>query len=470
MPWRSAIQPQHVVRRRLIRVLACGDVALTAIAMSVGLASRSTTLWGASSTEEAWVRFTVEAVLGVLLLVLWNVGLWVQGTRRFDVLNSGAREYQRLTYVALVMFGLVITVSYSFKLEIARGFVLVTFPLGWALLCIWRAAFHTFVTRRATRTRYRPRAVVVDAAQTLDEVTERALRQVPAMDVVSTLGLDEPMQQLGDIGYELAEHDADYLYLGPSLAAVPGFLTELAWLLSGSEIRVIVGTRLMDRQEPTFTVTSILGGRHLVMNEPELDAAQRFQKRALDLVITVPAMFVLLPLILLLALLVKLTSRGPAFYGQERVGLKGETFTMLKLRTMVQHADELLPELLAQNEAAGPLFKMAHDPRITRFGRFLRKFSLDELPQFFNVLVNDMTLVGPRPSLPSEVAQYETVERRRLMAKPGLTGLWQISGRAHLTWEEALGADIEYIYNWSMWLDIWIMLMTVPEVVFGRGE
>jgi exopolysaccharide biosynthesis polyprenyl glycosylphosphotransferase len=181
------------------------------------------------------------------------------------------------------------------------------------------------------------------------------------------------------------------------------------------------------------------------------------------------ALFVFLPLLAVLALFIKLDSRGPILFRQKRVGQHGNEFNVLKFRTMVVDADKMLSQLSTLNESDGLLFKMRSDPRVTRVGRFLRKYSLDELPQFVNVLRGDMSLVGPRPPLPSEVAQYDGDVARRLLVKPGITGLWQVSGRSDLSWEDGIRLDLFYVENWSLASDLTILWKTLGAVIKSRG-
>ena len=193
-------------------------------------------------------------------------------------------------------------------------------------------------------------------------------------------------------------------------------------------------------------------------------------KRALDVVVSAALLLIASPLLAALALGVKLTSRGPAFYRWEVVGEGGRPFTGYKLRTMVADADALKSSLMAENEMSGPVFKMKCDPRVTRFGRFLRTYSLDELPQLWSVLKGDMSLVGPRPPLRSEYARFSDYQKRKLAVKPGLTCLWQVRGRSAISdLDEWVRLDLEYIERWSLWLDLQILAATVPVVLFGRG-
>lgn len=195
----------------------------------------------------------------------------------------------------------------------------------------------------------------------------------------------------------------------------------------------------------------------------------RFVKRNSDLVLASMMSIIALPIGLLIALAIRLDSKGPIFYVQTRVGRDGKLFQCYKFRSMVVDAETMRQDLDDVNEASGPLFKLRNDPRRTRVGRFLRRYSLDELPQLYNVLRGDMSLVGPRPNTPEEAAQYETWHRRRLAVSPGLTGLWQVSGRSELTFDEMVLLDIYYVENWSLVLDFGIMLRSIPAVLRGRG-
>lgn len=194
-----------------------------------------------------------------------------------------------------------------------------------------------------------------------------------------------------------------------------------------------------------------------------------FFKRAIDVIFSAVALAIFSPVLLLLALLIKLTSSGPVFYRQVRCGLGGRRFVLLKFRSMVENAEQLQPSFEEMNEVDGPVFKIRNDPRCTTIGRWMRVLSLDELPQLWNVLRGDMSLVGPRPPLPQEVEQYEPWQRRRLRIRPGLTCLWALEGRSQLQFERWVKLDLLYIDNWSMWLDLKILLKTIPAVLSGKG-
>jgi exopolysaccharide biosynthesis polyprenyl glycosylphosphotransferase len=216
-------------------------------------------------------------------------------------------------------------------------------------------------------------------------------------------------------------------------------------------------------------VRPVVGLPLLHVERPEFTGSRRVAKGLFDRLVALTAVLLLSPVLLGLALAVRLDSRGPAFFLQTRVGRNGRTFRMVKFRSMHVNADQMLADLQSDNEGAGPLFKMKEDPRITRVGSLLRRTSLDELPQLFNVLTGSMSLVGPRPPLPAEVAQYGDDVHRRLLVKPGMTGLWQVSGRSDLDWEESVRLDLYYVENWSFFMDISIISQTFRAVLAARG-
>jgi exopolysaccharide biosynthesis polyprenyl glycosylphosphotransferase len=199
-------------------------------------------------------------------------------------------------------------------------------------------------------------------------------------------------------------------------------------------------------------------------------ASTEFIKRLVDVIFSAIALLLLAPLFLVVAALIKLEDGGPIFFAQRRVGKRGREFRMFKFRSMCVNAEQKLAAVLSQNQhATGVTFKIKDDPRITKIGRWIRKFSIDEFPQFYNVLIGDMSLVGPRPPLPREVAKYSPADRRRLEATPGLTCFWQIGGRAEIDFPEQVQLDVQYIESQNFWLDLKILAKTVPAVLLGRG-
>ena len=226
---------------------------------------------------------------------------------------------------------------------------------------------------------------------------------------------------------------------------------------------------LTDVAGPRVSVRPVGSLSLLQVSEPKFSGASRLFKAGFDRCAAALGLLLLSPVMLLIAIAITLDSRGSVFFRQTRTGLGGKPFELVKFRSMVPAAEELLVDLTDRNEGAGALFKIRRDPRITRVGRLLRRLSLDEIPQLWNVVRGQMSLVGPRPPLPSEVERYGDDVRRRLLVKPGLTGLWQVSGRSDLTWEESVRLDLYYVENWSFAFDLMILARTVGAVVAGRG-
>jgi len=232
---------------------------------------------------------------------------------------------------------------------------------------------------------------------------------------------------------------------------------------------MVVAPALTDIAGPRIHITPVAGLPLLHVEEPEFTGARKILKETQDRILAGLAVVFLAPLMLALALLIRLDSRGPALFRQTRVGRGGEEFCVYKFRSMHVDAEERLAALVGRNESDGVLFKMRDDPRVTRIGKLLRRYSLDELPQLLNVLRGNMALVGPRPPLPREVANYATDVHRRLLVKPGITGLWQVSGRSDLSWEQTVRLDLRYVENWTLALDALILVKTVRAVLSGGG-
>ncbi|GII02334.1 hypothetical protein Pta02_43420 [Planobispora takensis] len=246
-------------------------------------------------------------------------------------------------------------------------------------------------------------------------------------------------------------------------------LRRLAWELENDRVDLFVAPALMDVAGPRVSIRPMAGMPLLHVEHPEFTGTRYWVKNLFDRCGAGCALVVLALPMLLISALIRATSPGPALFRQARVGKGGVEFRVVKFRTMVDGADSLKGHLLPENEFDGVLFKIRKDPRITRVGAFLRRYSLDELPQLLNVARGEMSLVGPRPPLPEEVEQYGVDVRRRLVVKPGMTGLWQVSGRSDLSWEESVRLDLRYVENWSLFLDLQILWKTWSAVVHGEG-
>ncbi|MCX5375758.1 sugar transferase [Streptomyces sp. NBC_00091] len=264
-------------------------------------------------------------------------------------------------------------------------------------------------------------------------------------------------------------HHADLVLVAPGARIAGERLRRMGWALHDEGLEMAVFPGLVEISVKRLETLSAGGLAVLRIAPPVRRGVQTVLKSALDRTGAALGLLLLSPLFLGLVLAIRLGSRGPAFYSQRRVGRGGTPFVMWKFRTMVEDADHLKAELAGSNENDGLMFKMRRDPRVTRVGRLLRRTSLDELPQLVNVLTGSMSLVGPRPPLPEEVAEYDEVELRRLTVRPGMTGLWQISGRSDLSWDETIQLDLQYVDNWSFTSDVDVMGRTLRAVVDGRG-
>jgi exopolysaccharide biosynthesis polyprenyl glycosylphosphotransferase len=247
-------------------------------------------------------------------------------------------------------------------------------------------------------------------------------------------------------------------------------MRELSWELEKLNIDLLVAPGVIDVAGPRLHMRPVAGLPLIHVEKPQYHGAKRFQKRAYDVTFSSLVLTLGSPLLLAIALAVKLSSKGPVFYRQERIGIDGKPFEMIKFRTMVDGADQMLDEVINLNDfLGGVLFKVRNDPRVTPVGRLIRKYSLDELPQFLNVLRGDMSVVGPRPPLASETEAYDANVRRRLLVRPGITGLWQVSGRSDLSWDDSVRLDLYYVENWSMMADLLISVKTAKAVFRHSG-
>ncbi|MCB0933876.1 MAG: sugar transferase [Mycobacterium sp.] len=437
-----------------------------------------------------YVRFDVtplgifaHGAMGPLPFVLglmWLAALSIFQTRSPRVLGAGLDEYRRVGSATFWVFGFVAIVALLLKVEPSRGYLAVALPAGTFGLLISRWAWRRhMVLRRARGDCQNPLVVIGDRDAVVTLVSDLTRNSDHFYDVVGVGIYDHEhgdtldvagtrVSILGDERQALAALKK----CGANTVALTGMerfgsrgIRNLLWDLESQDIDLIVSptsTRLMMHPIPGYAL--------LHVERPHYQEAKRFHKRTFDICFAAAALTAAAPVLLVAAVAVKLTSRGPVFYAAERVGLDGEPFTMLKLRTMVSNAEALLDDLAHQNEShGGVLFKMREDPRITPVGKILRRFSIDEIPQFINVIRGDMSVVGPRPPLQREVATYDGEVRRRLLVRPGVTGLWQVSGRSDLTWDQSVRLDLSYVENWSMGTDLVLILKTVRAVLGRNG-
>jgi exopolysaccharide biosynthesis polyprenyl glycosylphosphotransferase len=285
----------------------------------------------------------------------------------------------------------------------------------------------------------------------------------PVVDGIPVIG------SLGQVPQVVRTMGCDAVAVTSDDATRYNYLRELAWSLEGAGVELLVDPGLVEVAGPRMHIRPLMGFPLLHVEEPHFTGWRRVVKRLSDIVLTSVGLLVIFPLMICIAAVIKLQDGGPVTFRQSRIGREGKPFTMLKFRSMVVDAEERKLELMSFNEGKGGLFKLSRDPRVTPFGQFLRSFSLDELPQLFNVLGGSMSLVGPRPHLAAELAQMPTEASRRSLVTPGLTGLWQVSGRSDLEGDDAVRLDLRYVENWSLTLDLQILWKTLSAVLAKRG-
>jgi exopolysaccharide biosynthesis polyprenyl glycosylphosphotransferase len=323
--------------------------------------------------------------------------------------------------------------------------------------------------------------VVAGSSTAARELGERLARETQCgMTVVGVcvpfhelpVAVDMGMPVLGDlsqVAQVIRDYRCDSVAVTSDDATRFSYLRELSWSLEGSGVEMLVDPGLVEVAGPRMHIRPLMGFPLLHIEAPHFTGWRRLVKRTFDIAVTVVGGLLLSPLLVAVAVLIKLQDGGPVIFRQSRIGRGGQPFTMYKFRSMVTNAEERLAALMARNEGKGGLFKLGDDPRITRLGKFLRDFSIDELPQLLNVLNGSMSLVGPRPHLASELAAMPTEASRRALVTPGLTGLWQVSGRSDLEGADAIRLDLRYVENWSLTLDLLILWRTVFAVIGKRG-
>lgn len=421
--------------------------------------------------------------ISVAVIFGWMAILGVFGTRGHRVVGVGAAEYKLIIGASLRLFGSVAIVAFLVKLDLARGYILLAFPLGILVLLFTRWLWRQWLAVERSMGRYSATVLLVGSVDSVAHIARELQGQpsagyhvvgacVPGGKVTGALaGMDVTVYGTVDSVVEALEATgADTVIITSADELPPVRVREISWSLEAGRQHLVVAPSLTDIGGPRIHTRPVAGLPLIHVEMPTFEGLKKFEKRSFDFVGASLLLLFLSPLLLILAILVKASSAGPVFYRQERVGRAGETFKMLKFRSMIVDADEQLAALLAQQGSHDrPLFKVRDDPRLTKVGAILRKYSLDEFPQLINVLRGDMSLVGPRPQREGEVALYDDAAHRRLMVQPGMTGLWQVSGRSALSWEDAIRLDLYYVENWSTIGDLVIMWRTL-KAVLAPGE
>lgn len=471
--------------RRRLTVMGLVGVDALAILVAAFLATR---LWLGSFT--APVAFEDPSLhiafwqLAFVVVPLWAASLALSGLYDLDRVQWGLSDVGRIARALSMGLVFLILATFLAKLTgLSRGWTLLTWALSIVLVVGARMTLAVAVAMAHRRGRLLRRTIVVGSnAESADII--RVLRQnaeaglVPVGCLASSqaerLGLDYCSEGIPVLGSarEIAEivrsARAECVIIASS-AFDHDVLARIIAELRVADVDVHISSGLFEVLTSRVVVNEIAGVPLITVKGISLSKGNLLVKRAFDLVVAGAIVVVGMPVWVALALIIKLTSPGRVFYGQARVGRDGAQFQMLKFRSMYTDADARLAELQLANEASGPLFKMQNDPRVTPIGRWLRKFSIDEFPQLINVLKGEMSLVGPRPPLPREVERYTVKDWRRLEVVPGMTGLWQVSGRSSLTFDEMVALDLFYIENWSVALDVSLLFRTVPAVLLARG-
>jgi exopolysaccharide biosynthesis polyprenyl glycosylphosphotransferase len=456
--------------RRGFLLLTCG-VALTDV-VSVLLA------FALSSFTHAQVmrRPSDLRLLAVItpLLVLGIFGAF----RLYDMTRlAAAEEFRRLVLAVTMIITSAVTFSYWTKSSFSRLWIGLAWALAMFFVLATRYGWRIAVRRARDRGRLAVRTLIVganaEAGRLATEMRQPHLGFVPlgyvCADAWGRPTTDIPMLgHVDDLEDLIASHDADCLFVAAS-SIRPEHMAQVSRAARRTGIEVRVTANVHEVLSTRVAAQPVGGLMAFALKPVRLSGLQAVAKRSFDLAATLLGTVVLLPVFVVLALAVRASSRGPVFFRQARVGYHGRPFMMLKFRTMVADAEDRLDDVVHLNEATGPMFKIKDDPRITPVGRFLRKWSLDELPQLWNVVAGHMSLVGPRPALPKEVAEYEDWMLARLEVRPGLTGLWQVSGRSDLPFEDYVRLDLFYIENWSLAYDLYILAKTVPTLATARG-
>jgi len=441
---------------------------------------------------QAYLPFTyVSLTFG--LPVAWCVSVLMAGGYDARFIGLGSDEFRRILGAAVNLTAGVAVVSYAAKLDLARGYMAIALPSATVMDLTARYLLRKRLHRRRVRGLCMRRVVAVGHAAAVARLvtvlrrdTYHGLAVVAAclVDASERAGPDRaaggpaaavPAASVPVAG-GLCGVAAAVSWFGADTVAVlacpemdGGRLRELAWELEKTGTDLFVAPALLDVAGPRTTIHPVAGLPLLHVDHPELAGVKQAVKSVFEKTCAALALLVLAPLFAVIAISVRLADHGPVFFRQTRIGKDGRGFTLYKFRTMVPDAEQRKSQLAARNEADGVLFKIRRDPRVTRPGAWLRRWSLDELPQLINVLIGDMSLVGPRPALPEEVACYGGHMRRRLVVKPGLTGLWQVSGRSDLSREEAERLDLHYVENWSLGLDLQVLWKTGSAVIRGSG-
>ena len=462
------------LRRDPLRVYATRaviwDLVAVTAAAAIGFILRWTIPYNLDISDGTYVFFAAVVVLS------WISVLVLRGAYDTRILGVGSEEFKRIVGASALVFAAIAIVSFALKLDLSRGFVLITFAVGMLLLLTVRWVLRAWLRHERMYGHFLHRTIVIGSGSAQTEIVDMLDRDpVAGFTVVDVI--DEPPVDVTDTELDLwldevmariSLEDADTVAVAGSRALEHTVVQKLAWRLEGPRVDLMVAPNVGDIAGPRVTMHMAADLPLLHLDEPHLTGPKRAIKRTLDIVFGVLLLALFLPFMLIAAIGTFFSSRGPVLYRQHRIGRGGEVITVTKFRTMYQGADKERAEVIGTPDAK--IFeRYKADPRITPFGRILRRWSIDEMPQVVNVLAGNMSLVGPRPVLPEELGLFDDADHRRHLTKPGLTGLWQVSGRKEVDWDERMRMDLEYVENWSPALDLVIVAKTAKVVISGQG-
>jgi exopolysaccharide biosynthesis polyprenyl glycosylphosphotransferase len=417
-------------------------------------------------------------LVSLALPVVWCCAMALNRAYEPRMLGDGSEEFRRVVQAGVALTAGTAIGSYVTKTDVARGYVVLALPLVTLLTLILRYALRRSLHRRRAAGECMRKVVAVGHAASVAELVQLFRRERHhGMDVVAAcLPGGAPGEHVSEVpvGGDLSDVPIVVDQVRADTVAVLACpemdgqaLRRLAWRLERTHTELVVAPALMDVAGPRTMIRPVAGLPLLHVEHPELTGARQLVKNVFDRLVAVLLLVLLAPALGALAVAVRVTSPGPALFRQTRVGRDGRLFTIVKFRTMRRGSEQQKITLVSERD--GLLFKIRNDPRVTPLGALMRRHSLDELPQLLNVVRGHMSLVGPRPPLPEEVARYGDDVRRRLLVRPGLTGLWQVSGRSDLSWEESVRLDLRYVENWSLTLDLQILWKTWSAVARGQG-
>lgn len=456
------------------------------VALGVDLLLVTTSVILAILGREAFPSAPLEvgdrlSVFGPLMILGWVAAIWALGGYRATVFGAGTDEYKRIVNASLLTFSAVGIASYLTQFPLPRGFFLLAALLGVPLLVLGRLMLRRSLQRARRAGALQHRVLIAGTAGHVDEIASVLHRESwLGYQVVGAVTPREPGRAATASGIPLlgssdalamtaVDVDADVVFLAGGAFDTAADLRRLSWDLEHEDIQVVIAPSVTDVSAERVSIRPVGGMPLIHLEKPRAREAVRRAKRIFDVVGSGALLLAFSPVFAFAALSIWRHDRGPVLFKQARVGRDGRVFHVLKFRTMVLDAEERLARLKAESGFDGVLFKLDRDPRVTPPGRWLRRFSVDELPQLINVLRGDMSLVGPRPPLDHEVAQYDADMVQRLRVRPGMTGLWQVSGRSDLSWSEAIRLDLYYCDNWSMIQDLTILFRTFSAVIGSRG-